>query len=57
MIEYPDLGMWHPLAPSMFTDDNTYNKWNNSRLELVKDGPTIGLVLQRSHLLPISCSG
>jgi magnesium chelatase subunit H len=50
-VEYPDLGIWHPLAPNMFTDATAYSKWNNSRPELAKDGPTIGLVLQRSHLV------
>eukprot|EP00669_Euglena_mutabilis_P006417 TRINITY_DN2039_c0_g1_i1.p1 TRINITY_DN2039_c0_g1~~TRINITY_DN2039_c0_g1_i1.p1 ORF type:complete len:1417 (+),score=532.61 TRINITY_DN2039_c0_g1_i1:284-4252(+) len=54
-VEYPDLGIWHPLAPRMFTDIASYNAWTSNRSDLPHandpDAPTIGLVLQRSHLV------
>ncbi len=51
---FPDLGIWHPLAPHMFEDIKEYLNWNNSRTDLsqkAKGGPVIGLVLQRSHIV------
>ena len=53
---FPDLGIWHPLAPTMFEDAKEYFNWYNSRKDIpaeVKDplAPTIGLVLQRTHLV------
>ncbi len=51
---FPDLGIWHPLAPSMFEDIKEYLNWTNSRKDLFKnpsEGPIIGLVLQRSHIV------
>ncbi|WP_338463021.1 magnesium chelatase subunit H [Synechococcus elongatus IITB7] len=51
-VVYPDQGIWHPLAPQMFEDLKEYLNWYQSRQDLPKqDGPTIGLVLQRSHLV------
>jgi magnesium chelatase subunit H len=52
-VEYPDIGIWHPLAPKMFTDIQAYMKWDRSRTDFPIDPaqPTIGLVLQRSHLV------
>jgi magnesium chelatase subunit H len=55
-ITYPDIGIWHPLAPSMFEDAKEYFNWYASRKDLPEaqrrgDCPTIGLVLQRTHLV------
>jgi magnesium chelatase subunit H len=53
-IIYPDQGIWHPLAPQMFEDLKEYLNWYGSRQDIdtaTKNGPTIGLVLQRSHLV------
>ena len=53
-VVFPDLGIWHPLAPSMFEDLKEYLNWNSSRKDLsekARKGPVIGLVLQRSHIV------
>ncbi|MBW4655185.1 MAG: magnesium chelatase subunit H [Kaiparowitsia implicata GSE-PSE-MK54-09C] len=53
---YPDMGIWHPLAPHMFEDVKEYINWYSSRRDIgddMKDPlvPTVGLVLQRTHLV------
>ncbi len=51
---FPDLGIWHPLAPSMFEDIKEYLNWTAARTDLSdksRKGPLIGLVLQRSHIV------
>ncbi|WP_413325234.1 magnesium chelatase subunit H [Synechococcus sp. MIT S9503] len=51
---FPDLGIWHPLAPSMFENLKEYLNWTSSRTDLSDEalkGPVIGLVLQRSHIV------
>jgi magnesium chelatase subunit H len=53
-VTFPDLGIWHPLAPGMFEDIKEYLNWNASRKDLrarERKGPVIGLVLQRSHIV------
>nr|RNJ69342.1 MAG: magnesium chelatase subunit H [Leptolyngbya sp. IPPAS B-1204] len=55
-VTYPDIGIWHPLAPQMFEDLKEYLNWFNSRQDVpndVKDmlAPCVGLVLQRTHLV------
>lgn len=55
-VTYPDLGIWHPLAPKMFEDVREYLNWYNSRQDIsenLKDplAPCVGLVLQRTHLI------
>ncbi|MFM9040700.1 MAG: cobaltochelatase subunit CobN, partial [Vulcanococcus sp.] len=53
-VVFPDLGIWHPLAPGMFEDLKEYLNWNSSRKDLsdkARKGPVIGLVLQRSHIV------
>ena len=55
-IVYPDMGIWHPLAPKMFEDVNEYLIWYNSRNDISEDlkdplAPCVGLVLQRTHLV------
>ena len=53
-VVYPDQGIWHPLAPQMFEDVKEYLNWYQSRRDIsekVKNGPVIGLVLQRSHIV------
>ncbi len=53
---YPDIGIWHPLAPCMYEDAKEYLNWYASRKDLPDNqrqgnGPTIGLVMQRTHLV------
>jgi magnesium chelatase subunit H len=53
-VVFPDLGIWHPLAPGMFEDLKEYLNWSASRSDLsenARQGPVIGLVLQRSHIV------
>jgi len=53
---FPDMGVWHPLAPQMFEDIKEYLNWHNSRRDIPTEMqdplvPTVGLVLQRTHLV------
>lgn len=50
---FPDLGIWHPTAPTMYEDIKEYLNWYDTRKDqpFEKDAPIIGLVLQRSHLV------
>lgn len=50
---FPDVGIWHPLAPNMYEDVKEYLNWYDTRkdLSMAKGAPVIGLVLQRSHLV------
>ena len=50
---FPDVGIWHPLAPRMFEDLKEYLNWYDTRADMAfaDDAPVIGLVLQRSHLV------
>jgi magnesium chelatase subunit H len=55
-VVYPDLGIWHPLAPNMFEDVKEYLNWYSARKDISGDlkdllAPCIGLVLQRTHLV------
>ncbi|WP_017302408.1 magnesium chelatase subunit H [Nodosilinea nodulosa] len=55
-VTYPDMGIWHPMAPTMFEDIKEYLNWHSSRRDISEDlrdplAPTIGLVLQRTHLV------
>ncbi|ERN40741.1 magnesium chelatase, H subunit [Rubidibacter lacunae KORDI 51-2] len=55
-VVYPDMGIWHPLAPTMFEDIKVYLDWYQKRSDIrdeLKDplAPCIGLVLQRTHLI------
>ncbi|HEY9667055.1 MAG TPA: cobaltochelatase subunit CobN, partial [Coleofasciculaceae cyanobacterium] len=55
-VVYPDMGIWHPLAPAMFEDVKEYLNWYTSRKDISSDlkdplAPSIGLVLQRTHLV------
>ncbi|MFH7030037.1 MAG: magnesium chelatase subunit H [Heteroscytonema crispum UTEX LB 1556] len=55
-VVYPDMGIWHPLAPAMYEDVKEYLNWHNSRKDIPKDlkdplAPCVGLVLQRTHLV------
>lgn len=55
-VVYPDMGIWHPLAPTMFEDVREYLNWYNSRRDIPKTlkdplAPCVGLVLQRTHLV------
>lgn len=50
---FPDVGIWHPVAPNMYEDLKEYLNWYDTRKDITfaKDAPVIGLVLQRSHLV------
>jgi magnesium chelatase subunit H len=50
---FPDVGLWHPLAPRMYEDLKEYLNWYDTRkdIKFAPDAPVIGLVLQRSHLV------
>ena len=52
-VTYPDLGIWHPMAPAMFEDIKEYLNWYDTRKDvaLPRNAPVVGLVLQRSHLV------
>ncbi|WAL62637.1 magnesium chelatase subunit H [Thermocoleostomius sinensis] len=55
-VTYPDMGIWHPLAPHMFEDLKEYLNWYASRQDVPNDlkdplAPCVGLVLQRTHLV------
>lgn len=55
-VVYPDMGIWHPLATTMFEDVREYLNWYTARKDISKDvkdplAPCIGLVLQRTHLV------
>jgi magnesium chelatase subunit H len=55
-VSYPDMGIWHPLAPKMYETVGEYLEWLNSREDLPEDmkdplAPCIGLVLARTHLV------
>ncbi|QIR38971.1 magnesium chelatase subunit H [Tolypothrix sp. PCC 7910] len=55
-VVYPDMGIWHPLAPSMFEDVREYLNWYTARKDISKNlkdplAPCVGLVLQRTHLV------
>ena len=50
---FPEVGIWHPVAPNMYEDLKEYLNWYDTRKDITfeKDAPIIGLVLQRSHLV------
>ncbi|MGB2927120.1 MAG: magnesium chelatase subunit H [Limnothrix sp.] len=55
-VVYPDMGIWHPLAPKMFESSKEYLQWYNNREDINDDlkdplAPCIGIVLQRTHLV------
>ncbi|MEO0935403.1 MAG: DUF3479 domain-containing protein, partial [Cyanobacteria bacterium J06641_2] len=55
-VVYPDMGIWHPLATTMFEDVKEYLNWYSSRKDVSDDlkdplAPCVGLVLQRTHLV------
>ncbi|WP_427160093.1 magnesium chelatase subunit H [Aliinostoc sp. HNIBRCY26] len=55
-VVYPDMGIWHPLAPTMFEDVREYLNWYTVRKDISSDlkdplAPCVGLVLQRTHLV------
>ncbi|HIK05402.1 MAG TPA: magnesium chelatase subunit H [Trichormus sp. M33_DOE_039] len=55
-VVYPDMGIWHPLAPTMFEDVREYLNWYTVRKDISGDlkdplAPCVGLVLQRTHLV------
>jgi magnesium chelatase subunit H len=52
-VVFPDVGIWHPMAPTMYEDLKEYLNWYDTRkdMKFERDAPVIGLVLQRTHLV------
>jgi magnesium chelatase subunit H len=55
-VVYPDMGIWHPLATTMYEDVREYLNWYTARKDISQDlkdplAPCVGLVLQRTHLV------
>ncbi len=55
-VTYLDTGIWHPLAMEMFSDVREYLNWFSSRRDIPEalrapNAPTVGLILQRTHLV------
>jgi magnesium chelatase subunit H len=54
-VVYPDVGIWHPCAPSMFEDLDAYNRWYESKhmpkARLTASSPNVGVVLARTHMI------
>ena len=52
-VTFPDLGIWHPMAPAMYEDVKEYLNWYDTRKDVtfLPGAPVVGLVLQRSHLV------
>jgi len=52
---FPDTGIWHPLAPRMFEDLGEYLEWYDKEhcplANLTASSPTVGLVMQRTHMI------
>ncbi|KAI8476659.1 MAG: magnesium protoporphyrin chelatase [Monoraphidium minutum] len=50
---FPEVGIWHPMATTMYEDVKEYLNWYDTRrdVEFAKDAPVVGLVMQRSHLV------
>ncbi|MFN3927591.1 MAG: magnesium chelatase subunit H [Pseudanabaenaceae cyanobacterium] len=55
-LVYPDLGIWHPIAPRMFESLDEYLQWYDGRFDIPEEqkdplAPCIGLILARTHLV------
>jgi magnesium chelatase subunit H len=52
-VVFPDIGVWHPAAPTMYEDIKEYLNWYDTRkdMKFAADAPVVGLVLQRTHLV------
>jgi magnesium chelatase subunit H len=54
-VVYPDVGIWHPCAPAMFTDLEAYQDWYDAKhaplARIAADAPVVGLVLARTHMI------
>ncbi|OSX70306.1 hypothetical protein BU14_0809s0010 [Porphyra umbilicalis] len=52
---FPDTGIWHPVAPRMFEDLGEYLEWYDKEhcplANLTAASPTVGLVMQRTHMI------
>jgi len=53
-VVIPDTGIWHPCAPSIFSSSVEYIEWYEKvhlpMLGVPKDAPTVGIILQKSHI-------
>ncbi|XP_031504289.1 magnesium-chelatase subunit ChlH, chloroplastic [Nymphaea colorata] len=56
-VVFLDSGIWHPMAPCMYSDVKEYLNWYGTRKDAVNmkikdpNTPVIGLILQRSHIV------
>lgn len=54
-VVYPDVGIWHPLAPRMFESLEEYTSWYDKehapRCGITDQSPTVGIVLARTHMI------
>ncbi|CAN6444834.1 unnamed protein product [Victoria cruziana] len=56
-VVFLDSGIWHPMAPCMYSDVKEYLNWYGTRKDAVNmkikepNAPVIGLILQRSHIV------
>ncbi|CAM9714263.1 unnamed protein product, partial [Discosporangium mesarthrocarpum] len=50
----PDKGIWHPVADKVFESASEYLAWYNKvhapAAGIAPDAPTVGLILQKSHI-------
>jgi len=53
-VVLPDQGIWHPCSPTIFTSQPEYNEWYEKEhmpaAGVPADAPTIGVILQKSHI-------
>eukprot|EP00933_Yihiella_yeosuensis_P049027 TRINITY_DN4559_c0_g1_i1.p1 TRINITY_DN4559_c0_g1~~TRINITY_DN4559_c0_g1_i1.p1 ORF type:complete len:1498 (-),score=377.13 TRINITY_DN4559_c0_g1_i1:221-4714(-) len=53
-VVLPDQGIWHPLAPVIFDTMSEYREWYDKvhcpMAGIPQDAPTIGVILQKSHI-------
>eukprot|EP00471_Norrisiella_sphaerica_P000806 CAMPEP_0184487952 /NCGR_PEP_ID=MMETSP0113_2-20130426/10434_1 /TAXON_ID=91329 /ORGANISM="Norrisiella sphaerica, Strain BC52" /LENGTH=1462 /DNA_ID=CAMNT_0026870393 /DNA_START=41 /DNA_END=4429 /DNA_ORIENTATION=+ len=49
-----EKGIWHPLAPKVFESSDEYLEWYNKEVGPLNgvpaDAPTVGVILQKSHI-------
>jgi magnesium chelatase subunit H len=53
-VMLPDKGIWHPVADKVYESADEYFAWYNSAhapaAGIAPGAPTVGLVLQKSHI-------
>ncbi|MBF0585439.1 magnesium chelatase subunit H [Prosthecochloris sp. N3] len=51
IVDVPNMGLYHPDAPSYFKDVRSYKSWSKKRGVNLGKGQTVGLLFFRKHLL------